>query len=47
MTTLGIYHHTFVFTKAGSGAVVQQAMENEANKAIRFQWPSDHINDRT
>jgi hypothetical protein len=41
---IGIYHHAFLFTKSGKWAVVQQAMQHEGNKAIRFQWFSDLIN---
>lgn len=41
---IGIYHHSFLFTRSGKWAVVQQAMQHEGSKAIRFQWFSDLIN---
>jgi len=37
---IGIYHHTFVFTKDGKWAVIQQAMQNSTGNAIRFQIDS-------
>ncbi len=38
-----LYHHNFVFTKAGKWAVVQQGM-NEKNKyARRYHWLSDEV----
>ena len=40
---IGIYHHSFLFSKTGKWAVVQQAMQNKSNKAIRFQWFSDRV----
>ena len=40
---IGIYHHSFLFTKTGKWAVVQQAMQRKSNKAIRFQWFSDLV----
>jgi hypothetical protein len=40
---LGIYHHTFVFTKNRKWGVIQQGMSSTSNKAIRFQWNSDLI----
>ncbi len=42
---IGIYHHSFLFAKSGRWAVVQQAMQREGNKAIRFQWFSDLANE--
>ena len=42
---IGVYHHSFLFTKSGKWAVVQQAMQHEGNKAIRFQWFSDLVNE--
>lgn len=43
---IGIYHHTFAFSKTGKWAVVQQAMRMKGNAAIRFQWFSDLVNDK-
>ena len=43
---IGIYHHSFLFSKSGKWAVVQQAMQREGNKAIRFQWSSDMVNEK-
>ncbi len=40
---VGIYHHSFIFTKSGNWAVVQQAISYEHNKAIRFHWFSELI----
>ncbi|MEM0106617.1 MAG: DUF763 domain-containing protein [Candidatus Micrarchaeaceae archaeon] len=40
---IGIYHHSFIFSKNGKWAVIQQAMQAKTNKAIRFQWFSDFI----
>ncbi len=40
-----LYHHVFLFTKAGSWAVVQQGM-NEANKyARRYHWLGEQVAD--
>lgn len=35
---IGIYHHSFIFSKNREWAVVQQAMQNRGDMAIRFQW---------
>ena len=43
---IGIYHHTFIFTKTGKWGIVQQAMSSEASKAIRFQWLDDNIDEK-
>lgn len=43
---IGIYHHSFLFSRSGKWAVVQQAMQHEGNKAIRFQWFSDLVDAR-
>ena len=43
---IGIYHHTFMFSKSKKWTVVQQAMQNEGNKAIRFQWFSDLVSEK-
>jgi hypothetical protein len=40
---ISIYHHSFIFTKRGKWGVVQQAMENKGNIAIRFQWNSSLV----
>ncbi len=40
---IGIYHHSFLFSRSGKWAVVQQAMQHEGNKAIRFQWFSELV----
>ncbi len=40
---IGIYHHSFVFTKNMKWGVIQQAMGPESRMAIRFQWLSDNI----
>lgn len=40
---IGIYHHTFVFTRDAKWAVVQQGMNSNGNMATRFQWHSDLI----
>lgn len=40
---IGIYHHSLLFTKTGKWAVVQQAMQNRGNRAVRFQWFSDLV----
>jgi hypothetical protein len=43
---IGIYHHTFVFSSKGDWCVVQQAMQNSTNNAIRFQIHSKSINEK-
>lgn len=43
---LGIYHHSFIFSKTGKWAVVQQAMQYKSNKAIRFQWFSGLVDEK-
>lgn len=40
---IGIYHHTFAFSRSGKWAVVQQAMKKDSDRAIRFQWFSDLV----
>ncbi len=40
---IGIYHHTFVFSDKGDWCVVQQAMQNSTDNAIRFQIDSRKI----
>ncbi len=43
---IGIYHHSFLFSRSGKWVVVQQAMQREGNKAIRFQWFSDLVDEK-
>ncbi|MDE1873906.1 MAG: DUF763 domain-containing protein [Candidatus Micrarchaeota archaeon] len=43
---IGIYHHSFLFTRSGKWSVVQQAMQHEGNKAIRFQWFSELVDEK-
>ncbi len=40
---IGIYQHSFIFTKNKKWGVVQQAIDEKSRKAIRFQWLSDKI----
>lgn len=40
-----LYHHSFVFTKNGSWAVIQQGMNTGLKKARRYHWLSDNIKD--
>ncbi|HVN95261.1 MAG TPA: DUF763 domain-containing protein [Syntrophorhabdaceae bacterium] len=35
-----LYHHTFVFTRSGEWAIVQQGMNTEKKDARRYQWLS-------
>jgi hypothetical protein len=42
---IGIYHHTFIFTKTKRWGVVQQAMCSDTDKAIRFQWLSELVDE--
>ncbi|MGC8710437.1 MAG: DUF763 domain-containing protein [Candidatus Micrarchaeia archaeon] len=37
---ISIYHHSFIFTRSGRWAVVQQGMEQNGSMAVRFQWDS-------
>jgi hypothetical protein len=41
---VGIYQHSFIFTKSKRWAVIQQAMDAKRREAIRFQWLSDLVN---
>ena len=43
---IGIYHHSFIFTKGKRWGIVQQAMSNDSNKAIRFQWLSELVDQK-
>jgi uncharacterized protein len=40
---IGIYHHSFIFTKGKRWGVVQQAMKYKSNYAVRFQWLSETL----
>lgn len=43
---IGIYHHSFIFTKGKKWGIVQQAMRRNTNYAVRFQWLSDTVNEK-
>jgi len=38
-----IYHHCFVFTRAGKWAVIQQGMNEQNRMARRYHWLSDSL----
>ena len=40
-----LYHHSFLFTKKGSWAVVQQGMNTSALRARRYHWLGDDLSD--
>jgi len=40
-----LYHHTFLFTKAGSWAVVQQGMNDSNRYARRYHWLGEAVSD--
>jgi len=42
-----IYHHSFLFTKKGHWAVIQQGMNPHLKKARRYHWYSEKIIDPT
>ncbi len=42
---IGIYHHTFIFSRSRKWAVVQQGMLKGTSNTIRFQWFSDQLDD--
>lgn len=42
-----IYHHNFIFTHSGHWAVIQQGMNIAFQKARRYHWYSQIINDPT
>jgi len=42
-----IYHHSFLFTKKGHWAVIQQGMNTTVKKARRYHWYSEKIIDPT
>lgn len=41
--SIGIYQHSFIFTKNKKWGVIQQGMVGGTNKAVRFQWFSENI----
>ncbi len=42
-----LYHHTFIFTKSGDWAVIQQGMNTKIHRARRYHWYSKHLKDFT
>ncbi len=40
-----LYHHTFLFTRSGSWAVVQQGMNEASRYARRYHWLGETVND--
>jgi hypothetical protein len=40
-----LYHHTFIFTKKGNWAVVQQGMNERVGQARRYHWLSENVSD--
>jgi len=42
-----IYHHSFLFTKKGHWAVIQQGMNTDIKKARRYHWYSERVIDPT
>ncbi len=42
-----LYHHTFVFTKSGVWAVIQQGMNTKLKRARRYHWYSRYVKDPT
>jgi len=38
-----LYHHTFLFTRDGAWAVIQQGMNTETRYARRYHWLSDEV----
>ena len=38
-----LYHHSFVFTREGQWAIVQQGMSDETSMARRYHWLSDNV----
>jgi len=40
-----LYHHVFLFTKAGSWAVVQQGMNEKNRYARRYHWLGESVSD--
>ena len=40
-----LYHHSFFFTPGGEWCVVQQGMSDETQRARRYHWLSEGVND--
>lgn len=40
-----LYHHTFIFSKSGAWAVIQQGMNTDTRWARRYHWLSTHSTD--
>jgi len=40
-----LYHHSFIFTKSGNWAVIQQGMNEKFGQARRYHWLSDNVAD--
>ena len=40
-----IYHHSFIFSRQGAWAVVQQGMNEQSQSARRYHWYSENIKD--
>jgi len=40
-----LYHHSFIFTKSGNWAVIQQGMNEKFGQARRYHWLSDNVSD--
>ncbi len=40
-----LYHHTFLFTKSGNWAVIQQGMNDRNHYARRYHWLSEDVHD--
>ena len=40
---ISIYQHSFIFSRSGKWAVIQQGMEQNGTIAVRFQWLSDFV----
>lgn len=40
-----LYHHSFLFTKNGKWAIVQQGMNTQIGRARRYHWLSDGVKD--
>jgi len=40
-----LYHHTFIFTRRGSWAVIQQGMNDNTKYARRYHWLGKSVTD--
>jgi len=40
-----LYHHTFIFTRRGSWAVIQQGMNDDTKYARRYHWLGESVTD--